>query len=354
MNVCYFIANSPHYLPSVLPLLEETGGFILTSCRGIKRYIQRYYDDLGMELNNRESRYEVIYYRRNCSPARVISPLKIEVMVHPSFSLHYFKEISGLKHVQIFHGTSDKPFNFHKSIARYDLIAVPGPKMRDDIINRGLADPSRIAVIGYPKIDYFLHSSFDRNKFIEKLGLDKSKKTVLYSPTWDDPDRYSSFSRYTITLLRTLKDVNLIIKPHPNILKFRPWQVMKAYVWKRKNAFFYLNNRSILPFMEVSDLLITDISSVSHEYLPFNRPMVFLDPKPGKRIPSEHVWMWHCGDVVEKKEQIPRVVYDNLEHPDKYHKERLRALRMVFLNFDGKSPVRFRENLLNLQEGYIH
>jgi CDP-glycerol glycerophosphotransferase (TagB/SpsB family) len=332
----------------VLPLLEETGGFLLTSCRRIEKHIQRYYEELGMRLENLGKRYEVIYCQKYGSLARVINPLQIEIMVHPSFSLHYFKGIPNLKHVQVFHGTSDKPFNFHKSLGRYDLIVVPGPKMRDDIVQRGLATPSKIAVIGYPKIDYFLHSSFNRNRFIEKIGLDSSRKTVLYSPTWDDPDGYSSFSRYIITILRTLKDVNLIIKPHPNLLKFRPWQIIKGYLFKRKNAFFYVNNRSILPFMEVSDLLITDISSVSHEYLPFNKPMVFLHPRPGKRIPPEHVWIWQCGDVIEAKDDIPGVVYDNLSHPDKYHKERQRAMKMVFFDFDGKSSVRFREHIFKI------
>ncbi len=348
MRVCYFIANSPHYLPTVLPLLKETGGLLLTSCRTVERHIRRYYEELGMEKNYPGKHYDVVYVRNVRYISRDLSSLQVNIVVHPSFSLHYFRGMDGLKHVQIFHGTSDKPFNFHRSLAHYDLIVVPGPKMKKDIEKRGLTDSSRIAVIGYPKIDSFLHSPFDREGFTERKGLDGTRKTVLYSPTWDDPDGYSSFSRCIVTILRNLKDVNIIIKPHPNILKYRPWQLFKAYIVKGKNAFFCTKSTSILPFMAVSDVLITDISSVAHEYLPFNRPIVFLNPKPGEVIPEEHIWIWHCGDVIVNRRDITRVVRDNLNNPEKYSAERQKALKEVFLDFDGESTRRFKEQINNL------
>lgn len=338
MNIGYFIANSPHYLPTVIPLICKTGGIILTFNKHTERYIEQV----------PHKNFSILYYRNYVHLLRGIKNLSITIMIHPSFSIQYFTTIQGIKHVQVFHGTSDKPFNYHKSLNRYDLIAVPGPKMRDEIIKMGLSVPERLVVVGYPKIDAFLHSRFDRNAFKKRLGIDNTRKNVLYSPTWNDPNKYSSFPNYIGTILKNLREFNLIVKPHPDILKYKPWQIMKAYFLKRRNCLFYPKSSNILPFMAISDILLTDISSVSHEYLPFDKPMVFLNPKPKAGIPEEHKWIWRCGDIIEDGGEITDVVKENLKNPEKYKMQRKSALHHVFLSFDGKSSDRFEEALYQL------
>ena len=65
------------------------------------------------------------------------------------------------------------------------------------------------------------------------------------------------------TVLRNLRGFNVIVKPHPDILRYRPRQILKTYVMKRKNCFIYPGNLNVLPFMAVSDILLTDISAVA-------------------------------------------------------------------------------------------
>ena len=100
--------------------------------------------------------------------------------------------------------------------------------------------------------------------------------------------------------------------------------------------------------MAVSDILLTDISSVSHEFLPFDKPMIFLSPKPKETIPKTHRWIWHCGDVIEDRRNLLREIKGNLDNPVKYKKERDNALKKVFLDFDGKSSLRFKTALIGL------
>jgi len=337
MNVGYFIAGSLHYLPTILPLVRTTGGKILTFNKGTFQYP-------GIDVGN----VEVLYYKNYQSLRDSLKELSIDILVHPSFSIQFFKMISGVKHVQIFHGTSDKPFNYHKSLKRYDLIIVPGPRMKDEILERGLAEPDRISVIGYPKIDAFLSSDFDIFAFKKEIGLDFDKKTVLFSPTWNDPDRYSSFPKFITPVMKNLSMFNVIVKPHPNILKYRPWQILKAYLMRRGNCLIIPKSYSILPFMAVSDVLLTDISSVSHEFLPFDKPMIFLSPRTKETIPEIHRWIWRCGDVVEDKKNLLREIKGNLNNPVKYKRERDNVFKQVFLDFDGKSNLRFKTALIEL------
>jgi len=331
MRIGYFIVNSLHYIPIVLPLIDETGGLIISLKKRALKYFQ-----------NSDKNYEDI--------RRDFSNLSVDILVHPSFSYKFFKEIPNVVHVQVFHGTSDKPFNFHKSLKFYDLITVPGPKMKDDIVKKGLAEPDKIVVIGYPKIDCFLHSNFNPDAFKDEIGIDNTKKTVLFSPTWVNSNKYSSFSKYIVSILRNLDDFNVVVKPHLNILKYRPWQILKGYIAKKKNCFIFPKSMNIIPFMAISDIMLTDISSVSHEYLPFDKPMVFLCPKPCNLIPDEHKWIWKCGDVVEKPSNLPHVVRENIENPFKYRVKRKEALHQIFCNFDGKSANRFKNALKSLKK----
>jgi CDP-glycerol glycerophosphotransferase (TagB/SpsB family) len=146
-------------------------------------------------------------------------------------------------------------------------------------------------------------------------------------------------------MMRELRDFNVIVKPHVNILKYRPGQILKVYINKKKNCYIFPRSINILPFMAISDLMVTDISSVAQEYLAFDKPIVFLHPKPGNGIPEEHTWMWRCGDVVTDKRDIGRVVYENLSNPLKYESERVKAKSNIFMDFDGRSAKRFREAL---------
>jgi len=336
MKVGYLVTNF-HYIPTILPLIKETGGLLLHFHRRVDRYLDQ------PHLN-----YQLLRFRGYKDLALRLPHLGIGVLVHPSFSIQYFKNAQHICHVQVFHGTSDKPFNFHKSLSQYDLITVPGPRMKEELIARGLAQEEKIAVIGYPKIDAFLHSNFNIESFKKKIRIDPDKKTILYSPTWDDPNRYSSFSKYIVQMLNTLHSYNVIVKPHPNILKYRPWQIVLAYVLKKKNCSIFPGSMSILPFMAIADILITDISSVSHEFLPFKKPMIFLSPKPPQMIPEEHKWIWKCGDVVVNRNNLLSVVNENIQNPDKYKSERMKTLDEVFIPFDGNSPERFREAIVKL------
>lgn len=337
MNIGYFIAGSLHYLPLIYPLIRETGGFIITFKKGAGKFIT---EETG--------EYKIIRYKNSKNLLKHFKNLNLDIIVHPSFSTHFFKNFSGLKHVQVFHGISDKPFSFHKSLKNYDLITVPGKKKKEDIVKKGLADPDKIEIIGFPKIDYFLHADFDRGAFIKKIGIDRSKKTVLYSPTWADRNKYSSYSKFVVSILKNLSEYNVILKPHVNTLKYRPWEILKAYLQKRKNCYIFPKSMNVLPFMAVSDIMITDISSVAQEYLAFDKPIVFLNPKPDRMIPEEHKWLWKCGDVIENKRDISKIVEKNLEDPVKYKDQRKSALSYIFFEFDGKSSLRFKELIMKL------
>ncbi|MGQ9571436.1 MAG: hypothetical protein ACUVUQ_11490, partial [Thermodesulfovibrionales bacterium] len=56
----------------------------------------------------------------------VLQEAGVKVIVYPDYHIRFFKELSGVKHVQVFHGTSDKTYDFHREILEYDLFFIPG------------------------------------------------------------------------------------------------------------------------------------------------------------------------------------------------------------------------------------
>jgi CDP-glycerol glycerophosphotransferase (TagB/SpsB family) len=335
-NIAYFIEDSPHYLPVVLPLISETGGMLLYLRRKTVRNLD--HPDMDMQLR---------CFRGYKQLVKALPDLHVDIMVHPSFTMHYFRSVPGIRHVQVFHGISDKPFSYHRSLVHYDLVTVPGPRKRDLILEKQLSDPEKIVMIGFPKIDHFLHSGFDRDSYRKKIGVDEEKKTVLYAPTWVDPNRFSSFARSMGEVMQGLGDFNVIVKPHVNILKYRPDLILKAYIKKRRNCFIFPRSIDILPFMAISDLMITDISSAAQEYLAFDKPLVFLHPKPGESIPEANTRIWRCGELVSERGRVRDTVIRNLACPERYRSERESARREIFVDFDGRAAKRFKEAIEN-------
>ncbi|HKL99739.1 MAG TPA: bifunctional glycosyltransferase family 2 protein/CDP-glycerol:glycerophosphate glycerophosphotransferase [Mobilitalea sp.] len=132
---------------------------------------------------------------------------------------------------------------------------------------------------GYPRND-ILH---DKNreqvaaKIKDKLGIPRDKKTILYAPTWRD-DEYYSKGRYKFALqldLRKLKeklgkDYVILLRTHYFIADSLDTSGLEDF------AFNLSKYDDIAELYLISDILITDYSSVFFDYANLRRPMLFF------------------------------------------------------------------------------
>ncbi|MCR5684379.1 MAG: bifunctional glycosyltransferase family 2 protein/CDP-glycerol:glycerophosphate glycerophosphotransferase [Lachnospiraceae bacterium] len=131
---------------------------------------------------------------------------------------------------------------------------------------------------GYPRND-ILHSP-DRDRldkeFREKLNLPKYKKTILYAPTWRDDEFYSK-GKYKFELkldLAAMKkalgnDYVVLLRTHYYIADFIDLTEFEGF------AYNFSKYDDIAELYLVSDILITDYSSVFFDYANLRRPMLF-------------------------------------------------------------------------------
>ena len=140
-----------------------------------------------------------------------------------------------------------------------------------------LGSQAKILEIGYPRNDaLFTFTEEKCAKIREKLGIPKGKRTLLYAPTWRD-DQHKAGTGYTYKLgldFDCLKeklgeDWVLLFRAH--------YLISSSFDFKKYGGF--IKNVSeyddINDLYLISDLLVTDYSSVFFDYGNLMRPMLF-------------------------------------------------------------------------------
>ena len=131
---------------------------------------------------------------------------------------------------------------------------------------------------GYPRNDFLINfSQKDLNQIKEKLNLSNiNKKIILYAPTFRD-NQYSTQIGYTY---RAEIDFNKLKQELQNeyIILFRAhWLVAEKFNFEEYKDFIIdvSNYDDINELYVISDILITDYSSVFFDYANLKRPIIF-------------------------------------------------------------------------------
>ena len=115
------------------------------------------------------------------------------------------------------------------------------------------------------------------NRIKEELGIPKGKKVLLYAPTWRD----NEYHRRSIYKFVTAMDFDLLreklSEEYVIIVKYH-YLVVRKFDWLDYEGFVYSfrAETDIANLYLVSDILITDYSSVMFDYSILNRPMFFF------------------------------------------------------------------------------
>jgi CDP-glycerol glycerophosphotransferase (TagB/SpsB family) len=165
----------------------------------------------------------------------------------------------------------------------------------------------RWATVGYPKFD----------RIAATPPWPKSnRKSLVYAPTWRKGG-ISSIERFLDNgdvIAALTQRYNLIVKPHPNIFNPARPHFDQSIVERleRLPGILLVRSGNVMPWFAQADLFIGDISAAGYEWLYFNRPMVFLNPRPGELRASQDVealtYLWQCGEVCDHLDLLPEAV----------------------------------------------
>ena len=209
------------------------------------------------------------------------------------------------------HGQSDKGFYTKEMIAEenQDIILFYGERQRE-LIN----PPKDYFVIGNFRLEYYeKFKQFFDDHMNTILGPLPDQKTILYAPTWNDAETFTSFFTSWKELIKELpNNYNLIIKLHPLLEKHYPADTYTAISFdqSRPNVRVLFEVPLIYPILNRVDLYLGDYSSIGYDFLYFNRPLFFLGEK---KVPLQK-----CGLHVKSIKEF----YQNLNNEQREHREK--------------------------------
>jgi len=248
------------------------------------------------------------------------------------------------------HGTGDKRYGGKASaLESYDYHFISGPKHMEKLKDSNVRIPeNKLVKIGNARFDEIVNNEIDVRAYANYLGVkDQNRKTILYAPTWKWGA--GTLHKYGYKFCRELtKEYNLIIRPHyfdrKYIPKFKLWAKSKGL----KHIYFsnpanILSNDTMFDFA-LSDMLISDTSSILYEYLITRNPIIIAntDPVDLHNMPPD-LDISTIAKRMGKSDNIMKVVENVFAYHDSRDFEKM--LHQCFYFNDGKSVRRIAEFL---------
>ena len=173
--------------------------------------------------------------------------------------------------------TSQYRQNFTTESKRWDYLIAPN-QFSKDVFRRAFDFNNQFLDYGYPRNDRLVHQRQDYDAIAaikKRIVGNKMGKVILYAPTWRD-DFFIRKGMYKMNLPFSLaaivkrlnKEDVLIIRPHYLVAESINIQGFEDNVK-------LCVDEDINDLYLISDLLITDYSSVMFDYAILNRPMLF-------------------------------------------------------------------------------
>lgn len=182
---------------------------------------------------------------------------------------------------------------------------------------------------GYPRNDILYWPNKDEiaQQLKEKLGIPKDKKTILYAPTWRDDQHYGS-GQYKFELALDLKLMKERLQDDYVVL-LRTHHYISDHIDVSGLGDFVINLSSYDDISEIyliSDICITDYSSVFFDYANLKRPILFYTydfDKYKNQLRGFYIDMNTevPGPLLYTSEQVVRAIEDIDEITEEY-KER--------------------------------
>lgn len=160
--------------------------------------------------------------------------------------------------------------------SKWDYMVSPN-RYTSEIYRSAFAYNGEIIESGYPRNDILYNAGEDKiTEIKDKLKLPKDKKIILYAPTWRDDEYYDTASvKFTLQLdLKRLKEefgdeYIIILRLHYFIADNLKLKGLKNF------AYDLSKHEDIAELYLISDMLITDYSSVFFDYANLKRPILF-------------------------------------------------------------------------------
>lgn len=167
--------------------------------------------------------------------------------------------------------------NFKKASSKWDYLISPNA-YSTEIFRRAFSFDKEVLETGYPRNDYLYNANQDSHisRLKEQMGIDLNKKVLLYAPTWRD-NEYHHKGKYKYSSPLNLDKLQADLGEDYVVLMRMHYLVADQLDLSEYEGFVYdfSHYTDIRDLYLVSDILITDYSSVFFDFANLKRPMIF-------------------------------------------------------------------------------
>ncbi|WP_415938286.1 CDP-glycerol glycerophosphotransferase family protein [Streptomyces sp. 039-1] len=205
----------------------------------------------------------------------------------------WFQKREGQIVVQTWHGTPLKKIGHdieaihfadqrylervEKEVQNWDMLVSPN-SFSTPILKRAFGFPGEMVECGYPRNDILRRTGMERREqeIRRRIGLPPGKRVVMYAPTWRD-DQFYAPGKYKLDFRIDLADARarlgadhvLLVRRHPNVVDPVPG-AGDGFV------FDVSDYPDMADLSLITDVMITDYSSLMFDYVNTGRPILFF------------------------------------------------------------------------------
>lgn len=242
-------------------------------------------------------------------------------------------------------------------VVRFDYFISPSAFCTEKFISsfnlKKLNRENIIIETGYPRNDFlYNYSEEDAARIRKETGIPEGKKVILYAPTFRDNQHDGSGYVYDTHI-----DFDRLQERYGDeyVILFRAhYFVANQFDFSRYEGFIYdvSGLDDITPLYLISDILITDYSSVCFDYANLRRPMLFYmydleeydSEIRGFYFPVTDL----PGPILKTEEELLEAI-GNIEEISKKYEEKYRAFNDRFNYLDDGGAARRVVNELTME-----
>lgn len=142
-----------------------------------------------------------------------------------------------------------------------------------------------VHVVGFPRTDMFFDEKYKKNtreSLYQEYPQFKNKKVIMFAPTYRGvslPKSFYDYSKLELEKIRKKlgKDYVFVIKMHPGLAENEERTMFEKELEKHPDFYYnFTHYRDINDLLLITDILITDYSSVIFDYLLVDKPIIYF------------------------------------------------------------------------------
>lgn len=347
-GACALMGPYTVFMDHTAPICSLLNIPLITDSPQVKFTYERFYPGLKVQIKKWTLKfllenYSTVFYAFRPTPS-FDQLQKAAIEAHPDDPSYQLDT----KFIYHLHGCSDKGYHSNwiapkSHFLDVDQILFYGQRMHDIFKDNKVLDRLRsYAFVGNYRYHYYLeHKKFYQNLIDKELfdHFEKDQPTLLYAPSWTDPEGSCSlFEAYQSILDKLPSHYNLVLKLHPYLSIKTPeydpkplYELLKPYV-EQSNIQVLPMFPLVYPILDRVVAYIGDYSSVGYDALSFNLPLFFLNHND-RSLQDKGAYLLRCGREIkanEFKDLYSILEEELLMHSKKYGEVQKETYRYAF------------------------